>query len=222
MKILFVWDFHGTLEQDNVIACQIITNLALKAFSIDKQLSLDETIDLYGLSWIDFFKYAYPGGNIKLWREMKNKAVEIQGQEHIVEKYIKQMDNAEEVLKKIKQAGQTNIILSNTQPELIEKFAKMVGLEQYFDNFIAVDLHNFAREGKDVSVEKIKALKKYLSSNKFDKVVKIGDRDSDVRVGRALSGVSYYLRTKYNKDHNVEIEPDYLIDDLREVLREIQ
>ncbi|MBU0707672.1 HAD hydrolase-like protein [Patescibacteria group bacterium] len=222
MKTLFVWDFHGTLEKDNVLACQILTNQALRAFNVNKQLDLDETTVLYGLSWIDFFKYAYPEGDLRLWRKMKDKAVEIQARECIVEKYIKQMDHADEVLAKTKKAGHSNIILSNTQSRLIKGFVEMVNLDKYIDDYIAVDLHNFTREGKDVSREKIGALKKYIKDNKFNKIVKIGDRDSDILVGKALNGTTYYLRTKYNKNHKVETDPDYIINDLREILRELR
>ncbi len=71
-KILFIWDFHGVLEKGNEKAVQELCNLILKDFQIQKEVSLKEVIDWYGLSWFDYFKLAAPQGNNELWQEMVN------------------------------------------------------------------------------------------------------------------------------------------------------
>lgn len=151
MKILFVWDFHGTLEKNNVKAVQEIINKVLKRFGIEKEISFKEAVDLYGLSWIDYFKYIYPEGELNAWKKMKRMTEEIQNKDNVVEKYIKPMDHAREVLSVIRAKGHLNIILSNCQPNLIEYFVGLVGLTEFFEKFIAADTPEKVREHEDVS-----------------------------------------------------------------------
>jgi len=221
MKKLFIWDFHGTLEKDNIYAVKAIIDRTLKAFNINREISLNETIKNYGLSWIDYFHFVYPQGNIKVWRQMKEKAEEIQKEQHLVEKYIKPADKAKEVLEKIQKNGHKNIILSNSAPQWIKRFVKMVKLEKYVDEIFGLNLHNLSRKGKDISDKKYEALQKYINNNKFDKLIKIGDRDSDIKAGKMLGATTYYIKNKFNQDNKLEIKPDYTISDLREVLKEV-
>lgn len=102
-KILFVWDFHGTLETGNVYAVQELVNLVLKDFGINKEVGIKEVRDWYGLSWFDYFKLALPEGNPKLWQSMVNRVYSFQERGwDIIKKHLKARDFAEEVLKKDK------------------------------------------------------------------------------------------------------------------------
>lgn len=221
-KILFVWDFHGTLERDNVKAVQQLVNRVLISFGIKRRINLQKTVELYGLSWVDYFRYMYPEGNLKKWQAMKNKAEYLQVKNKVVEKYIRPARHAALVLSKIKKAGHRNIILSNTSPKFIRRFVRLVGLTLYFDAYIGLDLHHIARAGKDISWVKFEALLKYINKNKFDKIVKIGDRESDIKAGKLIGAKTYYLKNKFNKNIKLSIKPDYIIKDLREVLQELK
>jgi len=75
---LFVWDFHGTLEKGNVEALHEILNKVAHVFNIQKQINLETTIRMYGLSWIDYFQYLHPQGQMDEWLAMKDTAAEIQ------------------------------------------------------------------------------------------------------------------------------------------------
>lgn len=100
MKNLFVWDFHGTLEKGNVYAVQELVNLILKDFEINKEISIKEVRDWYGLSWFDYFKLAIPEGNDKLWQDMVNKVLSLQQRGwNIIKAHIKLREPAEEVFK---------------------------------------------------------------------------------------------------------------------------
>ena len=220
-KILFVWDFHGTLERDNVKAVQELVNKVLSHFKIEREISLAKTVRLYGLSWVDYFKFMYPAGNLTLWQNMKEKAEYYQLKERVVEKYIKPALNAKFVLSKIKKTGHRNIILTNTNPVWIRRFVKIVKLQKYIDHYIGLDLHSISRRGQDISRVKFEALKKYINKNKFDKIVKIGDRESDIKAGKLIGAQTYYFKNKFNKNIKIRIKPDYIISDLRKVLKEI-
>lgn len=221
MKVLFVWDFHGTLEKDNVYAVKEIIDKVLESFKINKTISLEETVEYYGLSWVDYFHFLYPQGSLEFWKEMKEKARYIQRKYKLVEKYIKPADYAEYTLKEIKAKGHNSIVLSNSAPKWIKHFVSLVKLKKYVDEIFGLDLHDIVREGKDISDMKYNLLQKYIKKNKFDKIIKIGDRDSDIKAGQMIGATTYYVKNKFNKNNKIEIKADYIITDLREVLKEI-
>lgn len=221
-QILFVWDFHGTLEKDNVQAVMYLLNKTLEYFGIANEITLAETAKMYGLSWIDYFKYLYPTGDFSFWKKMKKKAVEIQIREKVVEKYIKPQAFAQAVVKKIKQEGHCNIILSNTAPKHIKHFANLVGIAEFIDEYLALDAHNTTRQETELQALKAEAIKDYLKDKRFNKIVKIGDRESDIAAGKAIGAKTYYFRNQFNRNHQLSIKPDYEISDLREVLKELE
>lgn len=220
-RILFVWDFHGTLEKDNVRALEYLVNKTLWSFGIKKEITFDETVRLYGLSWIDYFKYMYPDGNLGTWRKMKSKAVEIQTKEQMVERYIKPMDFAQEVLGTIKQKEHSNIVLSNTAPEHIEYFASLVGINNFIDDYLALDTHDTLRQKTEIQEVKSTILQNYVKDKQFGKIIKIGDRESDIEAGKTVGAVTYFFRNEFNKNHQLAIKPDYEISDLRRILKEL-
>lgn len=167
MKILFVWDFHGTLEKNNVLAVKEIINMVLESFGLKKKINLNETVCHYGLSWVDYFKFVYPAGNLKIWNEMKEKARDFQKTKKIVEKYIRPADYAREVLKTIKKKGHKNIVVSNSKQYWIKYFTKLVEIDRYLDKHIGLDLHDIVREGKDISQAKFKVFKKILGQEQI-------------------------------------------------------
>ena len=221
MKILFVWDFHGTLEKDNVLAVQEILNKVMAYYRLEKKITLAETVKYYGLSCVDYFHYLHPRGNLKLWNEMKEMVRHYQKKCCIVEKYIKPADYAELVLKTIKKNKHKNIVLSNSKPFWIRYFVKLVKLENYIHHIFGLDLHNIVRKNKDTSDMKYSVLKNFIKKNKFSKIIKIGDRDSDIKAGKMMGATTYYVKNKFNKNNKLKIKPDYIITDLREVLKEL-
>jgi phosphoglycolate phosphatase-like HAD superfamily hydrolase len=218
---LFVWDFHGTLEKGNVRAVQELLNRVLPLFGLNSHLSLTRSSELYGLSWIDYCQAICPEGNQAIWQKMKEKLLEMQEKEHIVEKYISPMDHADEVLRTIKQKGHDNLILSNSSPRAIKYFVKLVKLNNYIDEYIALDSHDAPRQQLDIGQGKTKSLKRYLKDKSFNKIVKIGDRASDIEAGRAIGAITYFFRNEFNKNHELAIKADHEIHDLREILREV-
>ncbi len=220
--MLFVWDFHGTLERDNVLALQLLVNETLRSFGIAREMTLDVTVELYGLSWIDYFHHAYPEGDIEMWHKMKEKAIEIQKKEKYVERYIKPMNFAAETLGMIKVKGHKNILMSNSAPDWIKIFAKLVELQDYFDDYIALDSHDKTRKIGDTEGLKIKALKEYVKKQKYTRIIKIGDRESDIEAGKAVGAVTYFFRNQFNQKVELSTKPDHDISDLRDVLQELE
>ncbi|MBU0598053.1 HAD family hydrolase [Patescibacteria group bacterium] len=218
---LFIWDFHGTLEKNNVFAVQEIVNKTLKHFDVQREISLDESIRLYGLAWVDYFKYMFPSGNDQIWQEMWQQAIAIQTKDRIVEKYIKPNDHAAIVLKAIQDAGHSNLLLSNTSPEHIRFFTRLVNVDEYFDDYIGLDTHSEPREKIDIQEKKAKTIQQYLEGKHFNKVIKIGDRESDIKAGQAVGAITYFFRNIFNTKHHLNIKPDHEISDLRDILKEL-
>ncbi len=219
--ILFIWDFHGTLEKENVRAVHEIVQKTLLLYDIPRQVTLEECVRLYGLSWVDYFEYFFPQGNERIWNEMRQAAIKIQETEHTVEKYIQPNDHAEAVLAAIQQQGHSNILLSNTAPEHIRFFTKLVRVDGYFEEYIGLDTHSEPREKAEIQQIKERAIKQYIEGKIFSKIIKIGDRESDIEAGQAVGAITYYYRNIFNHDHHLRIRPDYEISDLRDVLREL-
>lgn len=219
---LFVWDFHGTLETGNVYAVKELVNLILKEFRVKKEVNIKEVRDWYGLSWLDYFKLAAPNGNDKLWQNMVSEVLSLQQRGwEIIKAHIKLRDYAEEVLKRIKKDGYQNILLSNTSPKHIKKFTNILNITQYFDNIIGVDNHHISRINKEIHDIKGEVLAGFLKKKKYNKVVVIGDRESDILAGKKC-GATTYLFIDQDFGGNIEnTKADYVISNLKEILKEL-
>ena len=218
-KFLFAWDFHGTLEKDNVYAVQELCNLVLDNFGFDKRITKKEAIDWYGLSWLDYFKLAVPRGNYQLWKKMVDK-VESLGERGwaIIKKHVKLREFSKEVLKKIQNEGHQSIVISNARPQHIKAFVNFFNLSKYFDDIIGVDTHQKSRLKKETKELKGKALADFLKDKKYQKVIMIGDNESDIRAGKDCGAITYlFVDLKINKKPK-NTDADYIISDLRKVL----
>jgi len=223
MKNLFVWDFHGTLETGNVYAVQELVNLVLKEFKINKEVSIKEVRDWYGLSWFDYFKLAAPEGNDKLWQDMVNKVLSLQRRGwDIIKTHIKLRESAEEVLKTIEKEGHQNILLSNTSPQHIKKFTDLLNITKYFTDIIGVDTHHVFRINKEIHDNKGKALTDFLKKIEYNKVVVIGDRESDIKAGRNCGATTYLFVDPAFNENAKNTEADYIISDLKEILKQLK
>jgi len=131
------------------------------------------------------------------------------------------MDYAVEVLDTIKKQCHKNIILSNSQPKGLREFAKMVGIESYIDDYIALDTHGESRGITELQQRKSKELVDFCQQKEYSGIVKIGDRESDIKAGKTVGAVTYFFRNQFNKDIQHHTAADYEIKDLREVLKEV-
>jgi len=220
-KILFAWDFHGVLEKGNVYAVQELVNLVLKDFNINKEISLKETIEWYGLSWFDYFRLMTHEKDQRFLKKMVNRVLIIQQQnwETITKKHLKARDFAQEVLREILKQGHKNIILSNTQPKHIRTFAELININCYFDDIIGVDQHCKTRINKEVHKIKAETLKKFIKNKNFSKIIAIGDKESDIKAGRICGATTFLFIDEEIISEIKPSESDYVIKDLREILK---
>lgn len=213
-KILFVWDFHGVLEKDNVYAVKEVCDRVFKKFEIKKCVTIDKIKSLYGLKWANFYKNILLNTDDKTILEMVNYSIEIGV--NAAKKHIKPMDGAKHVLKKIKEKNHENIIISNTKPEPLNSFVDFVGISELIDKCIGADAHDPKTKSPKT---KSKILRDYLEKNEFKKIIVIGDTEDDIKAGLDNNATTYLFstdkkRTSITKAHNI-------ISDLREILKEI-
>ena len=214
MAKLFVWDFHGVLEKDHQHSVVDVTNMVLDEFGFDARLTLEVCEKFYGRKWHMYFEHLCPQADKETIKAMVYRGVEISDTSPIAFKHIKPNDYAHEVLEKVKQAGHENLIISNTEPGVLDKFINAVDIAHLIDHKIGVDSHRRYPSGKNA---KIPLLKEFLNKKEYDKIIAIGDLDTDIELGKAIGATTYLVLKSYNQ----EVEADYQISDLREVLKEI-
>lgn len=222
---LFVWDFHGVLEEGNIAALVEFANLTLASFGIDRKISNIEATKWYGQSWYDYFKNAYPAGNDKLFRAMVKKVLAIQNRHwEVVQKTIKPREHAMDVFSTIGRKKHQNVLLSNTHPKRIRKFTDELKMTDCFERILGINIHNRSRTQLKLEEIKAEVLKRYLKNKQFEAVVAIGDKEHDVLAGKLCGATTYLflapeLYTKPLKSS--ETAADFIISDLRKVLKEI-
>src|SRR6202008_641129 len=185
---LFVWDFHGVLEKDNDLAVLDISNKVLEEAGYIERFSTEDNRNFYGLKWFQYFERLLP--NLTNEQHMALQAAFFSDAEKnldILAKHIKPSDHSLAVLKAIHEAGHDQIILSNTRPSDLLWFVNAVGIKTYFpdEKIIGVNAHEKHGVKQD-------ALKHYLKNKDFEKVIIIGDSQSDMELKEVAGGTTYF------------------------------
>lgn len=217
---LFIWDFHGVLEKGNEDVVLEITNRALEMHGYSRRMTKQESEFLAGRLWRDYFAYLIPALDENDRLELQSTCVEItQNSTEILAKHVKLNDNVEHVLESIQSSQHTQILISKTQPKILDIYVKLVGIEKYFPS-----THRF---GADSSVRNRKTKKDCLHdflsvSENFTEIISIGDSPGDMDLINVpgMKGTSYLY--SYPSRTHCSVQCHYKIDDLRMVLQEIE
>ncbi len=217
---LFIWDFHGVLEKGNDEIVLEITNRALKIHGHSRQMTRQEGEFLSGRLWRDYFAYLIPELDENEKLALHSTCIELtQNSPEIFTKHVRVNDHVVHVLEAIEASKHAQILISNTQPHILDTYVGLVGIEKYFPS-----THRF---GTDSSVQHRKTkrdcLHEFLSiSQKFNEIISIGDSPGDMELSNvpSIKGTSY-LYSYPNRAPRLA-QCHYTIDDLRMVLREIE
>ena len=211
---LFIWDFHGTLEQGNENTTIEISNSILNNFGYKERLTASQCSKLYGKKWFEFFKYLLPNEPLSRHLELQKACFSYSTlHPEIIVKYIKPTDYAIEVLDIIKRKHD-QILVSNTKPESLDIFMDSVGISHFFPAGKA-----FASDSHTNNSSKYSIIKKFLENNTFDEIYTIGDSPEDVELGKKVDAITFLYSHPGQKYKNCE--PHYKIRDLREILKVI-
>jgi phosphoglycolate phosphatase-like HAD superfamily hydrolase len=215
MTTLFVWDFHGVLEKDNEYAVVEVTNQVLEEFGRKEKLSLELCKELYGKKWGLYYKQLCPDLDPETIAKMVDRGIEISNTTDVIYKYIKPTEHSHDVLKEIIKSGNENMIISNTEPNALDKYLNSVNITNLIQHKIGADSH---RKDPHARNSKIPLLKEFLKNKNYNKLVLIGDSEIDIELGQAIGAVTYLFS---NTNKHPKINADFKINDLREVLKEI-
>ncbi len=213
---LFVWDFHGVLEKDNDLAVLDISNQVLQDAGYAERFSEEDNRKFYGLKWFQYFERLLPELTNKQHMALQAACFEFAEKNlDILAKHIKPSDHSLAVLTAIHEAGHDQIILSNTRPHDLLWFVNTVGITKFFpeEKIIGVNAHQKHGVKED-------ALKDYLSNKQFEKLVIIGDSESDMELRRVAGGTTYFYSHPHINNSGM-VKADYVIKDLRKVLLEL-
>lgn len=213
---LFVWDFHGVLEQGNDQAVVAISNHILEQAGYKERFTKEEGARLYGLKWHEYFATLLPHKSKQLHLDLQTACFAYaEANIDIIERHIKPTPHARSVLQAIAKAGHDQILISNSRPQDLVWFLEAVALKKYFPA-----AKRFGVNKHEQYSDKISVLKTYLERKDFADIVIVGDTQADMNLRRAGGGTTYLYSRANSVYTSVEGEADYVISDLRQLLKE--
>lgn len=178
-----LWDFNGTIIND-VKLCLDIENEMLKNRQMDKYpVSLEEYLLHFTFPVIEYYRYM--GYTFE-----KESFIEIS------QEFIRRYDegfstcslcpNVEEVLKRAKEKGYKQYIVSASQQEKLDEQVRSLGIQSYFDGWVGIS--------NILAGSKLEMAKEFMEQQQFQKedCIFIGDTVHDFEVAQAL-GIPCYL-----------------------------
>jgi phosphoglycolate phosphatase-like HAD superfamily hydrolase len=134
---------------------------------------------------------------------------------NILTKYIKPNNHALKVISEISKTGNTQIVISNTRQSDLIWFLDSIDIKSFFKDeyIIGVNAHQTHKT-------KVDALTKVVKDLQPTKVVVIGDSENDLKMGKAVSATTYFYKHPHREHENTK-NADYIIKDLRAVLKEL-
>ena len=156
---------------------------------------------------------------------MRERAIELS--KRLTPKYVKPTPHSQEVLSKIKETENYNLVISNAREDRLKEFLEITELIDLIDFYIGVpeDI------GKDpnFSIVKYKTdiINEYTKKFGVNKKVVIGDQETDVEAGKLAGAITYrFLNPSLFTKEKIEAirktsKADHVITDLREVLKEL-
>jgi len=209
---LFIWDFHGTLEQGNEFAVLEISNTILKNSGYTTPFTRDECIMLYGRRWWEYFEFKLPAESHEKHLELQSMCIEFQrNNKHVVLKNIQLANDALKVLTAIDKIHD-QILVSNSDPVSLGFFLNTVGIESFFP-----DGKRFAVNFHQCGITKAQVCEKYIIHKSYDQVYCIGDSESDMQLGESIGATNVL----YTHPHLIpkDAHAHYKINNLVEILK---
>ncbi|HER25063.1 MAG TPA: HAD family hydrolase [Candidatus Atribacteria bacterium] len=170
-----IWDWNGTLINDAWLAVEVMNKMLKKRHlpRIDSK------------KYREIFDFPVTKYYLKLGYDFSQESFERLSDEFISEYYrcfnkCELFDEVEEVLKKIKERGISQSILSASKEDVLKEKIKHYGIDKYFDRIIGLENH--------YAESKIEKGKKWIDQLNLhpQEVLLIGDTIHDYDVARCM------------------------------------
>lgn len=166
-----LWDFNGTIL-DDVAPCLCCLNTLLSRRNL-KQVALDEYKKLFTFPIIDYYAKVFDLNKYP-YKILAEEWTEL----YRANKDICLYRGARETLKALSERGLTQVILSASEKNTLEKQLNEYGIRSYFDDILALDnIHAETKKGIALS---------WREQNKNVKALMIGDTLHDKEVADAI------------------------------------
>lgn len=216
---LFIWDFHGVLEKGNDEVVLEITNRALEKHGHSHRMTKEQGEFLAGRLWREYFTYLIPQLDDGERSVLQSTCLEIvKNSPEIFSKHVKLNDHVGHVLEAIQNSQHTQILISNTQPKILDNYVELVGIEKYF-----LSTHRFGADSlTQTRKTKTDCLNDFLKvGGNFNEIISIGDSPGDMDlINIPFTKGTSYLYSYPGRTHRLA-QCHHKIDDLRMVLQEI-
>jgi len=218
---LFVWDFHGTLEQGNELAALEISNAALAKLGFKERFTEEQAVTLYGKKWYEYFEFLLPEEPHETHMRLQEMSFAWPTHDEVIAKYIRPNDYVDEVLGAIRTKGHDQIVISNTNKTALPIFLRLTGLDKHFNDQRAMAVMAHTRE---VKRSKVDVVQDYLATlDARPELIVIGDSAKDMQLAEDLGAKGYWYRHPHHPvPEIVKQDPNIVtINDLRGVLAEL-
>ncbi len=216
MTRLFIWDYHGVLEQGNETALMAISNRALQECGYSQRLADADMKLLYGKSWLTFFSDTLPTETPETHKRLLDTALRIdKAHPEIRKQHIKATPFAHGVLVAIRETHK-QVLISNCHD--ISVFLRLTHMERDFPKG-----HHYSTHATTPPRGKQEILDAYLRAlnTTFERAILIGDSPDDV----ALKAPCCRETVRYLYAHPGvpfrECEAEHKIRDLKQILQEL-
>ena len=171
-----IWDFNGTIVDDTE-ACLEIENQMLKKRGMKGDYTLEEYRDLFCFPVIEYYKKIGYTFEKETYEEV---SVEFNDAYNEAFPSFRIVPGALELMKKAKEKGYRNVILSATRQDMLELEVKILGVESYFDELIGID--------DDLAFSKVEHAKEWMKKSNVNPkdCMYLGDTLHDLECAQAL------------------------------------
>lgn len=205
MKKAILFDIDGTLlDTHDFIFDAVKHSLATHGFGYPEDKLLKKAI---GRSLLEFYEILLPDADPT---KLANTHHDFQQKNfHLV----KLFPNTKMVLSDLKSAGFSMAAVSNRSRESLIPSLKLTGIFKFFDAVLSVDDVESPKPHKDHLLVALKSLQ-VKSGNAY----MVGDTENDILAGKAAKVKTVGVRYGWLGKDIAKHKPDYLIDDIEQLL----
>lgn len=207
MKNCIVWDWNGTLLDDVEVALQA-RNAVFPSFGVPILEDLEKYRNIFtfpvkkyylesGIQESDYEEVA------QLWFDEYSRLFP----------QAKLRKDVNAVLQALKQKNVSQIILSASKLDLLEKQLEHFAVRSIFDDVLALqDIH--ARDKSEL-------VKSYFANHNYDNIIVVGDTSHDYSVANVISARMLFINNGHESEEKLKKHGQKIIASLWEVLNEV-